>query len=360
MSFLKPNSRLLVKKCILILDAAFVILGAGGESFQGSESCMRKFEKLLTGFLFVICAICTHAQSWPSKPIRLVVPYPPGGGTDVVARLIAEPLSQELGQSVFIDNKGGANGIIGCNFVANSLPDGYTLLLVLPAQMAVNPALYKKPSYDPVQDFSPIVQLTSFEVALVVHPSLPVASVTELIQLAKSKPGSLSLASAGTGSSGHMAAVWFAMKTGVDWLHIPFKGAGPAYADLLAGHEQVMFATTLSTLPYVKTGKLKALGVTGASRSQAAPDIPSISESVAGYEFTQWHGFVAPAKTPSEIIARLNRDIVKILNTSKVRDKLFSLGSEPVGGTPQEFSQLIKNELIRYSEIVKMTGMKPE
>lgn len=321
---------------------------------------MRKFEKCCIAFLFVIFGSYAHAQNWPNKPIRLVVPYPPGGGTDVVARLIAEPLSQELGQTVFIDNKGGANGIIGCNFVANSLPDGYTILLVLPAQMAVNPALYKKSSYDPIQDFSPIVQLTSFEVALVVHPSLPVGNVNELIQLAKSKPGSLSLASAGTGSSGHMAAVWFAMKTGVDWLHIPFKGAGPAFADLLAGHEQVMFATTLSTLPYVKTGKLKALGVTGTSRSEAAPDIPSISESVDGYEFTQWHGFVAPAKTPAEIIGKLNSEIVKILKTSKVREKLHSLGSEPVGGSPQEFSQLIKSDLLRYSNIVKITGMKPE
>jgi len=321
---------------------------------------MRKFEKCCIAFLFVIFGFYVHAQTWPNKPIRLVVPYPPGGGTDVVARLIAEPLSQELGQTVFIDNKGGANGIIGCNFVANSLPDGYTILLVLPAQMAVNPALYKKSSYDPIQDFSPIVQLTSFEVALVVHPSLPVGNVNELIQLAKSKPGSLSLASAGTGSSGHMAAVWFAMKTGVDWLHIPFKGAGPAFADLLAGHEQVMFATTLSTLPYVKTGKLKALGVTGTSRSEAAPDIPSISESVDGYEFTQWHGFVAPAKTPAEIIGKLNSEIVKILKTSKVREKLHSLGSEPVGGSSQEFSQLIKSDLVRYSNIVKITGMKPE
>jgi len=321
---------------------------------------MRKFEKCCIAFLFVIFGFYAHAQNWPNKPIRLVVPYPPGGGTDVVARLIAEPLSQELGQTVFIDNKGGANGIIGCNFVANSLPDGYTILLVLPAQMAVNPALYKKSSYDPIQDFSPIVQLTSFEVALVVHPSLPVGNVNELIQLAKSKPGSLSLASAGTGSSGHMAAVWFAMKTGVDWLHIPFKGAGPAFADLLAGHEQVMFATTLSTLPYVKTGKLKALGVTGTSRSEAAPDIPSISESVDGYEFTQWHGFVAPAKTPAEIIGKLNSEIVKILKTSKVREKLHSLGSEPVGGSSQEFSQLIKSDLVRYSNIVKITGMKPE
>lgn len=311
----------------------------------------------LAGLIFLIFSCLAHAQSWPNKPIRLVVPYPPGGGTDVVARLIAEPLSQELGQAVFIENKGGANGIIGCNFVANAPADGYTILLVLPSQMAVNPALYKKLSYDPIQDFSPIVQLTSFEVALVVHPSLNVASVNELIQLAKAKPGTLSLASAGTGSSGHMAAVWFAMKTGVDWVHVPFKGAGPAFADLLAGHEQVMFATTLSTLPYVRSGKLKALGVTGLTRPQVAPEIPTISESVSGYEFTQWHGLVAPSKTPADIIGKLNQEVVKILKTQKVKERLFSLGSDPAAGTPQEFSQLIKNELIRYSEIVKMTGM---
>lgn len=300
------------------------------------------------------------AEQWPSKPIRLVVPYPPGGGTDVVARLIAEPLTQALNQSVFIDNKGGANGIIGCNFVANAPADGYTILLVLPSQMSVNPALYKKSSYDPIQDFTPIIQLTSFEVALVIHPSLEVNSVTELISYAKSHPGSLSLASAGTGSSGHMAAIWFAMKTGVDWVHIPFKGAGPAFADLLAGSEQVMFATTLSTLPHVRSGKLKALGVTGTTRSPAAPDIPAIAESVPGYEFTQWHGLVAPAKTPPEVIAKLNSEIAKILKNPKLRERFAALGSEVVGGSPQEFDKLIKSELNRYADIVKITGMKAE
>ncbi len=318
------------------------------------------FKPLFTLLSFVMCMGLCMAQQWPTKPIRLVVPYPPGGGTDVVARLIAEPLTQALNQSVFIDNKGGANGIIGCNFVANAPADGYTILLVLPSQMSVNPALYKKSSYDPIQDFTPIIQLTSFEVALVIHPSLEVNNVTELIGYAKSHPGSLSLASAGTGSSGHMAAVWFALKTGVDWVHIPFKGAGPAYADLLAGSEQLMFATTLSTLPYVRSGKLKALGVTGATRSLAAPDIPAIAESVHGYEFTQWHGLVAPAKTPPEVIAKLNGEIAKILKMPKIRERFASLGSEVVGGSPQEFDKLIKSELVRYADIVKITGMKAE
>ena len=303
------------------------------------------FKPLFTLLSFVMCMGLCMAQQWPTKPIRLVVPYPPGGGTDVVARLIAEPLTQALNQSVFIDNKGGANGIIGCNFVANAPADGYTILLVLPSQMSVNPALYKKSSYDPIQDFAPIIQLTSFEVALVIHPSLEVNNVTELI---------------GTGSSGHMAAVWFALKTGVDWVHIPFKGAGPAYADLLAGSEQLMFATTLSTLPYVRSGKLKALGVTGATRSLAAPDIPAIAESVPGYEFTQWHGLVAPAKTPPEVIAKLNGEIAKILKMPKIRERFASLGSEVVGGSPQEFDKLIKSELVRYADIVKITGMKAE
>jgi len=318
------------------------------------------FKPFFTLLSFMMCMGLCMAQQWPTKPIRLVVPYPPGGGTDVVARLIAEPLTQALNQSVFIDNKGGANGIIGCNFVANAPADGYTILLVLPSQMSVNPALYKKSSYDPIQDFTPIIQLTSFEVALVIHPSLEVNTVTELIGYAKSRPGSLSLASAGTGSSGHMAAVWFALKTGVDWVHIPFKGAGPAFADLLAGSEQLMFATTLSTLPYVRSGKLKALGVTGASRSPAAPDIPAIAESVPGYEFTQWHGLVAPAKTPPDFIAKLNGEIAKILKTPKIRERFASLGSEVVGGSPLEFDKLIKSELVRYADIVRITGMKPE
>lgn len=305
----------------------------------------------------------TQAQAqaaFPSKPIRLVVPYPPGGGTDVVSRLIAEPLAQALGQPVVVDNKGGANGIPGSQFVAAAPPDGHTILLVLPGQLAVNPALYKDLPYHPVRDFAPIIQLTSFEVALVVHPAVPARSVSELVALAKSKPRGLTLASAGTGSAGHMAAIWFAMKTGVDWLHVPYKGAGPAFTDLIGGQVDLTFATTLSTLPHVRAGKLRALGVTGAKRSAAAPDIPAIAESIPNFEFTQWHGLVAPARTPPEIVARLNTEIGKILQLPQVKDKLASLGSEARGGSPAEFARTIQADIVRYADVVKVSGMTPE
>ncbi|HEX4326767.1 MAG TPA: tripartite tricarboxylate transporter substrate binding protein [Burkholderiales bacterium] len=309
----------------------------------------------------VLAAPPAQAQAkFPARPIHLVVPYPPGGGTDVVSRLIADPLAQAAGQPVIVENKGGANGIVGCQYVESAAPDGYTILLVLPAQMAVNPALIKNLGYDPVRGFVPIIQLTSFEVALVVHPSLPVNNVKALVALAKAKPGALHLASAGTGSSGHMAAVWFAMKTGVDWVHVPYKGAGPAFTDLLGGQEEVMFSTTLSALPYVRDGRLRALGTTGLKRSLAAPEIPAIAESIPGYEFTQWHGLVAPAKTPPEIVARLNADIAGVLRQTQVKDKLATLDAEAVGGSPADFARTIQADIGRYAGIVKVSGMKAE
>ncbi len=302
-----------------------------------------------------------HAQAgWPNRPIRLVVPYPPGGGTDVVSRLIAEPLSQALGQPVIVDNKGGANGIVGCQYVAGAPPDGYTILLVLPGQLAVNPALYKSLPYHPVRDFAPIIQLTSFELTLAVNPLLPARNVNELVALAKAKPGTLTLASAGSGSAGHMAAIWFAMKTGAEWLHVPYKGAGPAFTDLMGGQVDLTFATTLSTLQHVRNGKLRALGVTGAKRSAAAPDIPAIAESIPSYEFTQWHGLVAPARTPPELIARLNSEIGKILQRPHEKEKLLSLGSEARGGSPADFAKTIQADIKRYADLVKVSGMTAE
>ena len=320
----------------------------------------RTFSVALGCAILLAASLACAQAKYPSRPVHLVVPYPPGGGTDVVSRLIADPLAQALGQPVIIENKGGANGVVGCQFVANAAPDGHTILLVLPGQMAVNPALIKNLAYDPVRDFAPIIQLTSFEVALVVHPSLLANNVKELVALAKSKPGSLHLASAGTGSSGHMAAVWFAMKTGVEWVHVPYKGAGPAFTDLLGGQEQLMFSTTLSALPYVRNGRLRALGTTGQKRSLAAPDIPAIAESIPGYDFTQWHGLVAPAKTPRDIIVKLNTEIAGVLRLPQVREKLAGLDAEAVGGSPAEFAELIQAEMRRYASIIRTSGMKAE
>ena len=296
---------------------------------------------------------------WPSKPIRLVVPYPPGGGTDVVSRLIAEPLSQALGQPVIVDNKGGANGIPGCQFVASAPPDGHTILLVLPGQMAVNPALYKDLPYNPVRDFAPIIQLTSFEVALAVNPSVAARNVNELVALAKSKPRGLTLASAGTGSAGHMAAIWFSMKTGVEWLHVPYKGAGPAFTDLIGGQVDLTFATTLSTLPHVRSGKLRALGVTGAKRSAAAPDIPAIAETVPGYVATSWYGIGAPAGTPEPILARLETAIAEALKSADIQKRWnddLGLDMPPPGRAG--FDQFLAEDRKIWEPAVKASGVK--
>ncbi|MDB5807168.1 MAG: hypothetical protein JWN73_4490 [Betaproteobacteria bacterium] len=320
---------------------------------------VQRIAAALLAYAFCTCA-AAQVQKFPDHPIRWVVPYPPGGGTDVVSRLIAEPLARVIGQPVIVDNKGGANGVVGAQFVTGSPPDGYTVMLVLPAQMSVNPALMKNLAYDPVRDFAPVVQLTSFEVAMFVNPAVPANNVKEFLALAKSRPGAMRLASAGTGSTGHMAAVWFQMKTGVEWIHVPYKGAGGAFTDLLGGQEDVMFATTLSALPYVRSGRLRALGTTGLKRSAAAPEIPTIAESLPGFEFSQWHGIVAPAKTPPEIVAKLNASIAEVLKLPQVKEKLASLDSETVGGSPAEFARLIASDMGRYAGIVKASGMKAE
>ncbi len=257
-----------------------------------------------------------------------------------------------------IDNRGGAGGIIGTEIVAKALPDGYTMLFVVPAQMSVNPALYKTLPYDPLHDFAPVTQLTIYELAMVAHPSLPASSVKQLLALAKAKPGTINLGSAGSGSAGHMAAEWFRMMTGVQWVHVPYKGAGPALTELIGGQVQVLFATTLATLPHVRAGRLKALGVTGTKRSPAAPDVPTVAESVPGYEFTQWQGVVVPAKTPRAIIKRLNAELVKVMNLPRVKERVLELGSIPVGSTPEQFAALLKSELEKYAKIVKAAGIK--
>lgn len=315
---------------------------------------------LLAPLMIVMpCAgIDAHAQAYPAKSIRLIVPYPPGGGTDIVARLLSQKLTDTLGQQVVIDNRGGANAIIGTELGAKAPPDGYTLLFALPANVAVNPSLYANLPYDPVRDFAPIAQLNTFPMLLVAHPSLPVTSISDLVQLARSRPGQLNFASSGEGGGPHLAMELLKSMTKTNITHIPYKGGGPATNDLIAGQVQVMTGTLMSTLPFVKANRLRALGVTSARRSQAAPDIPAVGETVKGYDFSNWHGILAPRGTPAAIIEKLSVEIRKILQSNDVRERLASQGAEPVYGNPDDFMKLIKSEMVKYQQLLNNAGIR--
>jgi tripartite-type tricarboxylate transporter receptor subunit TctC len=309
--------------------------------------------------IVMLCAgIGAHAQAYPNKSIRLIVPYPPGGGTDIVARLLSQKLTDTFGQQVIIDNRGGANAIIGTELGAKGPPDGYTLLFALPANVAVNPSLYANLPYDPVRDFAPIAQLNTFPMLLVAHPSLPVTSVSDLVQLARSRPGQLNFASSGEGGGPHLAMELLKSMTKTKFTHIPYKGGGPATNDLIAGQVQVMTGTLMSTLPFVKANRLRALGVTSARRSQAALDIPAVGETVPGYEFSNWHGILAPRGTPAAIVEKLSVEIRKILQSNDVRERLASQGAEPVYGNPDDFMKLIKSEMVKYQQLLHNAGIR--
>jgi tripartite-type tricarboxylate transporter receptor subunit TctC len=298
-----------------------------------------------------------YAQEYPTKPIRLVVPWPAGGVTDVVARIVGERLGQTIGKPMVIDNKAGASGFIGTEIVAKAPPDGYTLLLVTSSTHAASPALFRKIPYDPLNDFATISQVTLAPTILVVPPSLPANSVAELVTLAKAKPGQINYASYGSGSTAHLAAELFLQATGTSMAHIPYKGAAPAVTDLIGGHVSVFFDSIPSSLPHVRSGKLKALAVTGPARTPAAPDIPTVAETYPGFEVTVWQGFQAPAGTPRAIIDKLNANIVKVMAMSDVREKLMNLGADPVSSTPEQFAQHIAREKQKWADVVKRAGI---
>ena len=299
------------------------------------------------------------AQPYPAKPVRLVLPYPPGGGSDTIARPLAQKMSEGLGQQVVVENRGGANGNIGMEAVARAAPDGYTIVLALTAQLAINPALYQKIPYDPVRDYAPVTLFGSGVYLLVVHPSLPVKSVKELIALAKARPGQLAYSSSGNGSGGHLAAELLNSMGGIRMLHVPYKGGGPALMDLIAGQVQVLFATQLASWPHVQSGRVRALAVSTARRPASIPDLPTIAESgVAGYDSGVWYGVLAPAGTPREIITRLNSEVVRALNQPDFRGFLVKNGIEPIGSPPEQLAQYIKTELVKWAKVVKDAGVR--
>ena len=300
------------------------------------------------------------AQPYPARPVRLIVPFPPGGPTDIVGRTIAQQLQEKWGQPVVVENRPGAGAIIGMDAVAKAAPDGYTLLLGSNS-LSLNKSLYSKLPFDLDRDFAPVILITRIPNVLVVHPSVPANTVNELVALAKASPGKLNYASVGTGTGPHLFAELFVSQTGVQIVHVPYKGTAPAVNDLLAGQVQILFDSLATALPNIRAGKLRALGVTSATRAQAARDIPTIAESgVPGYEATGWFGIAVTGGTPPDIIAKLNTDLASAIATPAVRERLERLGGEVVGGTPEQFHAFIRAEMNKWDRVIRDSGIKVE
>ena len=306
-------------------------------------------------------AASAFAQSYPSKPVRIIVPFAPGGAVDITARAIAPGLTEQLGQSFIVDNRGGAGGIIGADLVAKSAPDGYTLLMGSNSTVSVAPSLYPKNPYHPVRDFAPVSLVATMPFVLDVHPSVPVRTVKDLIALAKTKPGRLSMASGGTGSSNQLVGELFQLLTGVKFTHVPYKGAAPAGIDLMAGQVDLLFDQLASSANYIKSGKLRAVAVTSKARAAVIPQVPTMLESgVPDFEATNITGVLAPAGTSAEIVARLHAAVVKSLSQGPVRERLAGIGVEAVGSTPEQFSTYIKEDFARWTKVVKDANIKVE
>lgn len=299
--------------------------------------------------------------AYPAKPIRMIVPFPPGGINDFAARSVSTKLGEAFGQSVVIDNRSGAGGIIGTELAARSAPDGYTLSIGSVATHAINQSLYKKLSYDVLRDFAPITDILNAPNLVVVHPSLPVRSVKELIALAKSRPGQINYGSAGSGTATHLSVEMFKQMTGVDLIHVPYRGAGPSVTDLVAGQISVIFASMPSALTHAKAGRLRALAVTGRNRSPSVPELPTVAEAgVPGYAFTSWVGIFAPSGTPPEIVARLHGETLKVVRLPETKERFFNQGVEGGGMPPQEFAGFVKAEIAMLEKVVKFSGARAD
>lgn len=322
---------------------------------------ISRFSRLTASLVAAVVAafaVAAQAQSYPTKPIRIVVPFSPGGAADTPGRMFAPKLAEAVGQQVLIDNRPGAGSTIGADIVSKSAPDGYTLLLVSNTHV-ISASLYKKLPYDPINDFAPVLQFATSPNVLVVHPSLPVKSVKELVALAKAKPGQIDYASSGNGSSQHLFTALFTTLAGIDMNHVPYKGSGQARTDLISGQISVGIPGIASVIQHIQSGRLRALGVTGAKRSAQLPEVPTIAEGgVKGYEADQWLGFVAPAKTPREAIAKLNAEAEKVLKGTELRKQFSNMGAESDYLGPEKFGAMLKNELPKWAKVVKATKME--
>ena len=307
----------------------------------------------------LIAVPAAHAQNYPAKPVRMIVPFPAGGATDIVARLVAQKLGDAIGQQVIVDNRGGAAGTIGSDLAAKSPPDGYTILIGTSSTHAIAQSLYAKLPYDSIKDFTPVVGIATATIVLSMHPSVPAKTVKELIALAKTRPDALSFASSGSGGVSHLVGEMFKAQAGIKMLHIPYKGDAPALADLVGGQVSLEFGTALSFLPYIQSGRLKALAVTSLKRSQVMPDAPTVAESgLKGFEALQWFGVFAPAGMRAEVVTRLNAEIVKILHTADMRERLTKLASEVMADTPEQFAAFQKAEILKWAKVVKDSGAR--
>lgn len=321
---------------------------------------MRSFRRigLLAGVLLLV-PVLAQAQTYPDKPVRLIVPFPPGGGVDAVGRAFAQSVPKLLGQQVVVDNRGGSGSIIGADAAARSAPDGYTLLFGGTATHGITPHLYKTLPYDPVKSFEPISSIGATPLILAVHPSVGASNIHELIEAARAKPGQLNYASPGSGSAIHLASELFKATAKIDIVHVPYKGVGAALTDLLSGRMQMMLSTAEIMLPHIRSGALTAIGVTDNKRLPAAPDLPTISESgLAGFQALTWYGVLAPSGTPAAIVSRLNQVISDLLKDKEFLGRLAALGVQPLGGTPQEFATFIQGELTKWGEAVRVSGAK--
>src|SRR5688572_130053 len=312
---------------------------------------------VIAGLAWPCAVAAAAAEPYPTKPIRMVVPYSPGGNTDVFARLIAQRLTQAWGQQVVVDNRAGGSTLIGTELVARAIPDGYTIMLTT-LTFTVSPSLYKKLPYDTLKDFTPITLAVMLPNVLVVHPAVPAKSLKELIQHAKANPGKLNYASTGTGRTPHLSMELLKTMAGIDLVNIPYKGGAPAMAGLMGGQIAAQFIGLSAAIPHIKSGRLRALAVTSAKRSSVAPDIPAVAETVPGYELDTWFGVFGPGGMPTPLVDRLQREIAKILHSADFKENLVSLGAEPVGSTPRQFATHIRSEIAKYARIVKTAGIK--
>ncbi len=319
---------------------------------------MRTIARLAA--VLLAAAGVAHAQDWPAKPLRFVVPYPPGGGTDVIARILQQRMAEGLGQTIVIENRGGAGGTLGTEVAAKSTPDGYTFLFTLSSH-TINPLLFKL-NFDTERDFAPISLVVSVPQLIAVNPNVPIRSMQELVAAAKANPGGLSFASVGNGTPSHIAGELLKIKTGIDMVHVPYKGGGPAVTDTLGGQVPVLFVTAAAAMGHVRTGKLRPLAVTTLKRSPGAPEIPTVAESLnlPDYEVDSWYAMFAPAKTPPAIIARMQKEIARVVQLPDVRQKLLDQGGDPVAGSPEDLDRVVKAELKKWADVIQQAKIRAE